>query len=338
MGGLLFIDDEEGIRRSIMRALKGEAYKIYTADNGETGIAFVKENRPPIATVISDFKMPGLNGLETLKQIGAINPELTRIILTGYATVEAAIEATNEGIDGFLTKPFDNIELRTKIREISIKKHLRKFVPEQVYREIEKSPWVMEPTFHEVSILFSDIRNFTRMTRKVPPEDIVAFLNDYYFTPMGEIAYRFNGTVDKHMGDGIMVVFGSPVSKADDAIRAVDAALVMQKTAAEINRNLNGNGLRLKTGIGISTGKVFSGILGSLRRKEYTSIGLAVNIASRLQGMAEAGDVIISDETFRKISNRFRTEPLVAVTVKGMDRPITVHRVLGKEKDGTNLN
>ena len=86
--------------------------------------------------------MPGLDGLETLSIIGSINPEITRIILTGYATMEAAIMATNEGIDGFLTKPFDNIELRAKIREISVKKQLKQFVSEQVYKEIEAFPYL----------------------------------------------------------------------------------------------------------------------------------------------------------------------------------------------------
>ena len=106
--------------------------------------------------------MPGLDGLETLSIIGSINPEITRIILTGYATMEAAIIATHEGIDGFLTKPFDNIELRAKIHEINVRKHLKQFVSEQVYKEIEASPVALTPRFHEVSILFSDIRGFTQ--------------------------------------------------------------------------------------------------------------------------------------------------------------------------------
>lgn len=100
MNKLLFIDDEEGIRRSLVRALKREPYETYAAESGEAGIAFVKRNSIEIDTVISDYKMPGICGLETLGIVGSINPEITRIILTGYATMEAAIQATNEGIDG----------------------------------------------------------------------------------------------------------------------------------------------------------------------------------------------------------------------------------------------
>ncbi len=328
MNKLLFIDDEEGIRRSVVRALKREPYKTYTAENGEAGISFVKDNIPDITTVISDYKMPGLDGLETLGVIGSINPEIIRIILTGYATMEAAIQATNQGIDGFLTKPFDNMELRAKIHSISVRKRLKQFVSEQVYEKIEKSPGALEPTFHEASILFSDIRDFTRMSQMVSPEKIAAFLNNHYFTPLGEIAYGYNGTVDKHIGDSIMVVFGSPVECDDNAIRAVKTAIKMQKRAKEIDNKLyKKNGLRLKIGIGISTGKVFSGILGSLRIKEFTSIGMPVNISARLQGLAKGGEILISDKTFQKLSNTIEVEALPSVTVKGINDPIIVYRV-----------
>ena len=243
--------------------------------------------------------------------------------------MEAAIQATNEGIDGFLTKPFDNLELRAKLRTISVRKRLKQFVPEQVYRKIEKSQGALKPTFHEVSILFSDIRGFTQMSQQIPPEEIAAFLNNDYFTPMGEIAYEYNGTVDKHIGDSIMVVFGSPVACDDNAIRAVKTARTMQKRAKEIDDKLyKKNGLRLKIGIGISTGKVFSGILGSLRIKEFTSIGMPVNIAARLQGLATGGEILISDTTFQKLSSRIEVKTLPPVTVKGVNEPIAVYRVV----------
>ena len=328
MDKLLFIDDEEGIRRSVVRALKQEPYNTHTAENGETGIAFVKENISDTTTVISDYKMPGLDGIETLAIIGSINPEITRIVLTGYATMEAAIQATNDGIDGFLTKPFDNMELRAKIHTIHVRKRLKQFVSEQVYQKIEKSSGVLKPTYHEASILFSDIRDFTRMSQHVQPDKIADFLNNDYFTPLGEIAYRYNGTVDKHIGDSIMVVFGSPVAHDDHAIHAVKTAMAMQRKAMEIDKRLHEkNGLRLKIGIGVSTGKVFSGILGSLRIKEYTSVGMPVNIAARLQGIANSGEILISQMTFLKLSDKIDVEALPPVTVKGINEPISVYRV-----------
>ena len=272
--------------------------------------------------------MPGLNGLETLTIVGTINPEITRIILTGYATMEAAIQATNDGIDGFLTKPFNNIELRANIHKIAVRKRLKQFIPEQVYQRIEKSPIALYPTFHEVTILFSDIRGFTRMSQNVPPEKIAGFLNNDYFTPLGEIAYAHDGMVDKHIGDSIMVVFGSPIERHDDSFRAVNAAIAMQQKAKEIDKRLYAkNGLRLQIGIGIATGSVFSGILGSLRIKEYTSIGMPVNIAARIQGIAKAGEIVVCNTTHEKLAGKIKAEPLPQVSVKGLDGPVTLFKV-----------
>ena len=340
MNALLFIDDEEGVRRSIARALKREPYRIVTVENGEAGIAFVQENPASVATVVSDYKMPGLDGLETLSAIGSVNPEITRIILTGYATMEAAIDATNQGIDGFLTKPFDNRQLRANIRDITVRKRLRSFVAEQVYREIEKTPGALSPRFDEVTVLFSDIRGFTRMAQDVPPDTLADYLNNHYFTPMGEIAYAHGGMVDKHIGDSIMVSFGAPVPRPDDALRAVQAALAMQAKAAEIDGQLKArDGLRLQTGIGIATGEVFSGVLGSKRKKEFTSIGMAVNIAARLQSLARGGEVIVSELTWQRVSENggqdIFARALAPASVKGIDKPLSVYRVeAGRESEG----
>jgi adenylate cyclase len=328
MNGLLFIDDEEGIRRSIVRALDKEAYEVFTAGDGNNGIDMLKKNLSHISTVISDYRMPGIDGLQTLRAVNKLNPEIIRIILTGYATVETAIEATNQGIDGFLTKPFDNKELRAKIHEISVRKYLRQFVPEQVYQEMNSSAGILKPRYHEVSILFSDIRGFTRMSRDIQPEMLAHYLNDYFFTPMGEIAHAFNGTVDKHIGDSMMVVYGAPVSREDDPTMAVKSAVAMQAKAQEIDAVMSKkNGFRLRLGIGISTGKVFSGVLGSVRKREFTSIGMAVNIAARLQGIARGGEVLITEDTLARLPDTITVRPLHPVPVKGVDKPIRIYSV-----------
>jgi adenylate cyclase len=332
MNGLLFIDDEEGIRRSIVRALDNEPYEVFTAADGHIGIDILKKHLSRIRTVISDYRMPHIDGLRTLMAVQRLNPEITRIILTGYASVETAIEATNEGIDGFLTKPFDNTELIAKIRDISIRKYLRQFVPEPVYQEINHSAGILKPRYHEVSILFADIRGFTRMSRNIEPDTLATYLNDYFFSPMGEIVHQFNGTVDKHIGDSIMVVYGAPLSRPDDPVRAVKSAVAMQAKVHEINAGIHQlNGFRLKLGIGISTGKVFSGVLGSMRKREYTSIGMAVNIAARLQAAAAAGEILITADTLSRLADTMGAVPLPPLHVKGVRSPIQVYRITSKE-------
>ena len=332
MTGLLFIDDEEGVRRSITRALKREPYIIHTAEDGDSGIRLAQQYLSEITIVISDYKMPGLDGLETLTRIASINPEVTRVLLTGYATMESAIHATNEGLDGFLTKPFDNVELRSKIQEITIRKRLRQFISDQIYQEMKNNPGIMEPRRQTVTILFSDIRGFTEMSRKMPPEEIAAFLNHYYFTPLGEIAYRHNGTVDKHIGDSIMVIYGSPISYDDDILRAIESAIEMQKTARAISRKLHKkNGFRLNVGIGICTGEVVTGVFGSLRKKEYTAFGMPVNIASRLEKLAKGGEILVTETTYKEVSDKFLAEKMApSVAIKGLSDPVTIYRILGR--------
>ncbi|MFC1896906.1 response regulator, partial [Thermodesulfobacteriota bacterium] len=157
MYGLLFVDDEEGVRRSVMRALRREKYQVYAAESGQVAISLLREKLDEIIVVVSDYKMPGMDGLELLEYMGGVNPEIARILLTGYATMEAAIHATNEGLDGFLTKPFDNVELRAKIHEILLKKRLRQFVSEPVYRELQRSPFPLAPKAQEATISIADM-------------------------------------------------------------------------------------------------------------------------------------------------------------------------------------
>jgi len=331
MTGLLFIDDEEGVRRSLTRAFKKEPYKVYTAEDGMAGIGLVQQYLSQIGVVVSDYKMPGLDGLETLTRIASMNPEIIRILLTGYATMKSAIQATNEGLDGFLTKPFDNVELRRRIQEIVIRKRLKQFIPHQVYREIKHDPAVMIPRRKRVTVLFCDIRGFTAMSREEPPEKIAELLNDYYFTPLGEIAYRHNGTVDKHMGDCMMVMYGSPVSHDDDAVRAIRSAMDMQQATRSASERLEKtNGFRLDVGIGISTGQVVTGVFGSLRKREFTAFGMAVNIAARLEKMARAGEILVSEATYREAPQGVIAEKIIPdMPVKGLKEPISIYRIVG---------
>jgi adenylate cyclase len=292
-----------------------------------------EKQMPKMTVVISDYKMPGMDGLETLTTIGRMKPSVTRIILTGYATVKAAISATNEGIDGFLTKPFDNIELRQNIFEISLRKHLREFVSEPVYRQICRSRGTIEPVNQEVTVLFADIRGFTRISARVAPKKLVDFLNESYFGPMGEIASRNGGTLDKHIGDSLMIVFGAPFTAPDDTDRAVHAALEMQEEAHRIDHGLcKESGLELKIGIGIATGPVFCGILGSRRKREYTSIGRAVNMASRLQQVAGPGEIYLCSETFRRVKNQISAKKIGPMVIKGLDLPACAYRLSFESK------
>lgn len=327
---ILIIDDEEGVRLSLQKALKRDGYDVLLAERGLEGVDIVRQFPEDIDVVISDFRMPGIDGLETLTEIARINPDIVRIILTGYATLDRAIEAVNLGIDGFLTKPFDNKELRSKIREFGTKKRLKQLVSEQVFQEMQKSDTSLSPRSQKVSVLFTDIRGFTEMTQNMTPQEITDILNKYYFLPLDRIVFEYNGTLDKHIGDGVMAIFGAPVSYRDDALRAVSCAVRMREKMAEINRTLGERGITIPVGIGIGTGEAMAGMLGSPIKKEYTVLGAPVNLASRLERIAAENQILICRETYFQIRDAFRVTAIDHVSIKGIEGEKSIFNVLGK--------
>jgi class 3 adenylate cyclase len=327
MDGLLVVDDEEGVRRAVQKALGKESYEVFTAPNGNEAIRIVKDHPAEIAICISDFKMPGLDGLQTLAAIGSINPDITRIMLTGYATLESAIAATNEGIDGFLTKPFDNVELRAKVREYFVRKRLKQFVSPQVLQLLQANPSYLLPRKQLATVLFVDIRGFTALTEKHDPQQWAMFLSDNYFSPLGEIVFQNNGTLDKHIGDGIMAIFGAPIAGDDDALRAVRSAVDMRAQMKAINAQLDPD-YQLPIAIGIHSGEVVVGMFGSARKREYTALGHTVNVAARLEQMAASDQILISPQTYGLVQARVDVARLEPIMVKGLADPMHVYNVL----------
>jgi len=331
MNGLLVVDDEEGVRRSLKRLLEKDGYLIMLAKNGREALEIVRNDVQEIETVICDYRMPGMDGIETLIEIGRMNTEVTRIILTAYATMANAIEAVNAGIDGFLTKPFVNKELRAKVKECNIKKRLKQFVSEQVMAEIQKNPRTIHPRRMQVTILFSDMRGFSGLSERLTPLELSELLNRHYFTPLDGIIFAHNGTLDKHIGDSIMAIFGAPVSGSDDTLRAVQAALTILEEIARINMSIPKADRRIAVGIGIATGEVMAGIFGSSRKKEYTAYGAPVILASRLENIAKADQIFICDQTARLVENFVQLEKITGSIIKGVAHQSEVFRVLGRK-------
>lgn len=326
---ILIVDDDEGIRVSLKIVLERDGYEVLVAERGTEGIEVVRQFPEDIEMVISDFKMPGMDGLETLTEISRINPDIIRIILTGYATLDRAIETVNLGIDGFLTKPFNNNEIRASIRGIVMKKRLKQFVSEQVLQEMQLTGKNLTPRKQIVSVLFTDIRGFAEMTAKMSAQEIADLLNTYYFLPLDRIVFEYNGTLDKHIGDSIMAIFGAPLSYKDDAFRAVSCAVKMRETMTGINKILSRKNTRIPIGIGIATGEVMVGIFGSPIKKEYTVLGTPVNLASRLERIANEDQILIDDDTFQMIRGAFKTRIIDRVSLKGIESGKSIFDVIG---------
>jgi adenylate cyclase len=180
------------------------------------------------------------------------------------------------------------------------------------------------------TILFSDIRSFTSISEKMDARSLVALLNEY-FTEMVDEIIEQDGVVDKYIGDAIMAVFGAPVAKPDTALRAVRAAIGMRQALVRLNERLVARGMKpIETGIGIHTGELVAGNIGSEKRMEYTVIGDTVNLASRLEGATkELGvSVLISQDTYELVKDHVEVRPVKEITVKGREQPVMTYEVL----------
>lgn len=181
----------------------------------------------------------------------------------------------------------------------------------------------------ELTVLFSDIKDFTTHSAALTPAQVQLFLNEY-FEAMVEIVFQHEGTVDKYIGDGLMVFFGDPEPQPDHALRCVRTAIAMQQRTAELREKwLKQGGFPLHIRIGINTGEVVVGNMGSARRLAYTVLGSAVNLASRLESNAPVGGILISERTHELVKADVPTQPVGPLTIKGLATPITAHTVQG---------
>lgn len=193
---------------------------------------------------------------------------------------------------------------------------------------ISENDTLFENERREVTILFADIRSFTAMSENMPVEDLVLMLNDF-FSAMVDIIFNNNGVLDKFIGDEIMAIFGPPFSEnSSHSYNAVKASIEMQKATEKImkSRELSGKET-FKIGIGINTGDVIMGNVGSKNRMDYTVIGDAVNIASRLQSLAKGGEIVIGAKTHKQIKNQFSIKKLGKIKLKNKKKPVTYFKI-----------
>lgn len=184
----------------------------------------------------------------------------------------------------------------------------------------------------DTTVFFSDIRGFTAMSETRSPQDIVTMLNEY-FELMVEVIFRHEGTLDKFVGDEIMALFGAPVAHDDDAYRAVKVAVEQLDVLGKWNeQRVAASQPTVEVGVGINSGELVAGYLGSSRALEYTVIGDVVNTAARLCSQAKAGEIIISCDTYKRVKRFFDVDQLPSARVKGKAKPVEIYRVRGQKR------
>jgi class 3 adenylate cyclase len=236
---------------------------------------------------------------------------------------------------GQLGDAFNRMVTGLRQRELykqQFERYVSRQIAEKILADPEKDFWQGER--RRATILFSDIRGFTAMSEHMAPEEVILRLNEY-LSVMIDIVFEYNGTLDKFIGDAVMAVFGTPVGLENDEERAVRAAVAMQDAMEVLRRRWAEEGVPdFKIGIGINTGDVVVGNIGSEQRKEYAAIGDPVNLASRLEALNKdyGTSILISETTYEAVAPLIEARPVDRVAVRGRKQPVAIYEVLGMLK------
>ncbi|RLB32572.1 MAG: adenylate cyclase, partial [Deltaproteobacteria bacterium] len=219
-------------------------------------------------------------------------------------------------------------KVEAQLLELERHRELRRYLPPKIAERILKDGTEFGRNLQRkfMTIVFSDIRNFSSITDSLEPEEIVQLLNEYH-SEMIEIVHSYGGTLNKIMGDGLVIFFGDPVDMDDHAHRAVHMAIEMQRRVKRLRKHWQSYGHDLGIGIGINTGYMTVGNIGSEAHKEYTVIGNQVNIAARLEQMAGAGQILATQRTLSQLNGAVQAEPMGEIEVKGIHSPIKIYKI-----------
>jgi len=276
------------------------------------------------APLMAQGRLAGVLYVDNLNKTSAFTQDELDVLTVVAAQAAAAI---------------DNAKTHAQLAEHALQRSaLERFLSPEVVEMIAANPQEVKlgGVSQKVTILFADIRNFTSLSETLPAEKIVEILNAY-FTRVTDVIFDYGGTLDKYLGDGVMAVFGAPISKGNDAASAVRSAIAIQRLVRQMNRDAAARGWPpLGVGIGVNTGMVTAGNIGSPRRIDYTVIGDPVNVASRLMSNAGPGQTLISEDTASDLGAApdFQLHRLAPLQVKGKSQPLSVFSVEGGQDSG----
>ncbi|MGB7924285.1 MAG: adenylate/guanylate cyclase domain-containing protein [Pyrinomonadaceae bacterium] len=267
------------------------------------------------APLIAESGVHGAIYADRLDPFAAFTPDDLELISAVAAQTAVAVE---------------NVRAHQRLaREEVARANYGRFLPEYVVKQMLENPesFKLGGVNQTITILFADIRGFTRLSEHAQPEKVVHLLNKY-FSAMTDIIFAHGGTLDKYLGDGLMALFGAPTATPDDATNALNAAVAMQRRVLGINEDLRAEGLpEVAIGIGLHTGEAVVGYIGSERRSEYTAIGDTVNTASRLESNSKGGQILLSDATAKAARSRYQLVPREPISVKNRVQPVPLFEV-----------
>ena len=361
---ILIVDDNETNRDLLVSRLTPHGYDLVQATNGEEAIQQAKATFPDL--ILLDVLMPKLDGVSATKLLKA-DPNLpfTPIILvTSKSGTEDVAEGLNAGADEYLTKPVDHTALVARVKSmLRIKEmhdqivsqaadlahwnktleqrvvdqvkqierigRVKRFLAPQVAELIvdEGNEQILESHRREVTVVFGDLRGFAGFAETTEPEEVITVLKEYHIN-LGPIVHKYEGTLERFLGDGFLILFNDPLPCAEPSIKAVQMALEMREAFAHLAAKWREHGHDLGFGMGIAHGFATLGRIGFEGRFEYSAVGNVVNLAARLCARAENDQILIDPRVRADVQARADIEPAGEFLPKGFSRHVKAYNVV----------
>ena len=361
---ILIVDDNPTNVDILSARLENEGYEIVTAGDGEQALEAARSQLPDL--ILLDVMMPKIDGFQVCREIKADAnlPFMPIILVTAKTDTKDIVAGLDSGGDDYLTKPVDHAALVARVRSILRIKDLHDTVEAQSAElaewnrtletrvaeqlvEIERmgrlkrflAPQVAELVIatgeeqlleshrREVTIVFCDLRGFTAFAETAEPEQVMGVLGDYH-TAIGMLVHEYEGTVERFVGDGVMIIFNDPLPCPDHATRAVRMAVAIRERVHEHAETWRKRGHQLGFGVGIAQGYATLGRIGFEGRFDYAAIGTVVNLASRLCDAAKDGQILISGPNLAAMDGALQTETIGELSLKGLHKSVPAHNVI----------
>jgi adenylate cyclase len=362
---ILVVDDTPQNIRVLDAILAPRGYTVIPATTGAEALQRVQSEAPDL--ILLDILMPGMSGYEVAQRLRA-DPAtrfLPIVMVTALGAQEEKVKAIEAGADDFLTKPVNQLELLARVKsllrikdyhdtiqmqaaqlaewnrtleervqrqvqELERLARLRRFLAPQLAALIasDQHEQALDSHRREVTVVFCDLRGFTAFAETTEPEEVIGVLREFH-AAMGEIIYRYEGTLERFTGDGMMIFFNDPLPCSDHAARAIHMAVAMRHRVAELKARWQRRGHHLDFAVGVAMGYATLGKIGFEGRFDYAAIGTVTNLAARLCDEARGDQILASQRVYSAVEVLVEAEMIGELSLKGFSRPVVVYNIIG---------